>query len=70
MKELQPWADRVRSISEKRRESVYVVTNNHFEGKAAVNALQLAALLTDRPVDLPEQLLARYPQLRDIAETP
>lgn len=69
MKELEPWADRVRSISEKRRESVYVVTNNHFEGKAAVNALQFASLLTDRPVDLPEQLLARYPQLRDIAET-
>jgi uncharacterized protein YecE (DUF72 family) len=48
MKELEPWADRVRTISEKRRESVYVVTTNHFEGKAAVNALQLAALLTDR----------------------
>ena len=69
-RELEPWADRVRSISEKRRESVYVVTNNHFEGKAAVNALQLAALLTDRPVDLPEHLLARYPQLRDIAQSP
>ena len=66
MKELEPWADRVRTISEKRRESVYVVTNNHFEGKAAVNALQLAALLTDRPVNVPEQLLVRYPELREI----
>jgi uncharacterized protein YecE (DUF72 family) len=68
MKELEPWADRVKTISEKRRESVYVVTNNHFEGKAVVNALQLAALLTDRPVTLPEPLLARYPELRDISE--
>jgi uncharacterized protein YecE (DUF72 family) len=68
MKELEPWADRVRIISEKRRESVYVVTNNHFEGKAVVNALQLAALLTDKPVNPPEQLLRRYPELREISE--
>jgi uncharacterized protein YecE (DUF72 family) len=68
LKELEPWADRVRTISEKRRESVFVVTNNHFEGKAVVNALQLAALLTDRPVNPPAQLLARYPELRDFSE--
>ena len=64
LKELEPWADRVGSVSEKRRESVYVVTNNHFEGKAAVNALQLAALLTDRPINVPEQLVVKYPELR------
>ncbi|HYZ84271.1 MAG TPA: DUF72 domain-containing protein [Bryobacteraceae bacterium] len=69
MNELEPWADRVRSISEKRRESVFVVTNNHFEGKAAVNALQLAALLKDEPVKAPEQLVMRYPELRSIVET-
>jgi hypothetical protein len=33
-----------------------------------VNALQLAALLTDRPITVPEQLLVKYPELRDIAE--
>jgi uncharacterized protein YecE (DUF72 family) len=68
LKELEPWADRVRTVSEKRRESVYVVTNNHFEGKAAVNALQLAALLMEKPVNIPRQLLARYPDLREISE--
>jgi uncharacterized protein YecE (DUF72 family) len=68
LQELEPWADRVRTISEKRRESVFVVTNNHFEGKAVVNALQLAALLTDRPVSPPAQLLARYPELREFSE--
>jgi uncharacterized protein YecE (DUF72 family) len=67
-RELEPWADRVRTISEKRRESVFVVTNNHFQGKAVVNALQLTALLMDRPVNPPEQLLMRYPELRDISE--
>ena len=45
-----------------------VVTNNHFEGTAVVNALQLTALLMDRPVNPLEQLLMRYPELRDISE--
>ena len=68
MKELEPWADRVKTISEKRRESVYVVTNNHFEGKAIVNALQLQALMSDKPVNAPQQLVVRYPELQDILE--
>jgi uncharacterized protein YecE (DUF72 family) len=67
MKELEPWADRVRMISEKRRESVFVVSNNHYEGKAVVNAFQLTALLTDRPVRPPENLLRRYPELAEIS---
>ena len=50
-----------------RRESVFVVTNNHFEGKAVANAFQLAALLSDRPVQPPEQLMLRYPELRKIS---
>jgi hypothetical protein len=45
-----------------------VVTNNHFEGKAIVNALQLAALMSDKPVNAPEQLVVRYPELKDILE--
>jgi uncharacterized protein YecE (DUF72 family) len=64
-KELEPWADRARSISERTR-STYVVTNNHFEGKAVVNALQLAALLRDEPVRIPDQLALRYPELREL----
>jgi uncharacterized protein YecE (DUF72 family) len=62
-KELEPWAGRVRAISERTR-STYVVTNNHFEGKAVVNALQLAALLNDNPVKIPEPLMAWYPELK------
>jgi uncharacterized protein YecE (DUF72 family) len=65
LKELAPWADRASSISERTR-STYVVTNNHFEGKAVVNALQLAALLTGKPVQIPEQLALRYPEFREL----
>jgi uncharacterized protein YecE (DUF72 family) len=68
MKDLERWAEHVRTISEKRRESVFVVTNNHFEGKAVANAFQPAALLTDRPVRPPEQLILRYPELRKISD--
>jgi hypothetical protein len=46
---------------------VFVVTNNHFEGKAVANAFQLTALLSDRPVQPPEQLMLRYPELRNIS---
>jgi uncharacterized protein YecE (DUF72 family) len=67
LNELEPWVDRVRMISEKRRESVFVVSNNHYEGKAVVNAFQLTALLLDRPVKPPEHLIARYPELRQIS---
>jgi uncharacterized protein YecE (DUF72 family) len=62
--ELEPWADRVRSVNERTR-STYVVTNNHFEGKAVVNAIQLAALL-GKPIDPPSQLLTHYPELRKL----
>jgi uncharacterized protein YecE (DUF72 family) len=67
MNELEPWADRVKTISETRREkSVFVVTNNHYEGKAVANALQLTGLLTDRLLHPPEQLVLRYPELRQL----
>jgi uncharacterized protein YecE (DUF72 family) len=68
MEQLEPWADRVRTISERTR-STYVVTNNHFEGKAVVNAFQLTALLTDKPLQPPEQLLMKYPQLRELTDS-
>jgi uncharacterized protein YecE (DUF72 family) len=65
IEQLEPWADRVRTISERTR-STYVVTNNHFEGKAVVNAFELTALLRDKPLQASEQLLMNYPQLRDL----
>jgi uncharacterized protein YecE (DUF72 family) len=59
--ELAPWAVRTRSISELPRvEDVYVVTNNHFEGKAVANAAMLQAMLGGRRVEAPPDLVARY----------
>ena len=67
--ELQPWADRIHRIQE-RTKSTFVVTNNHYQGKAIVNALQLIHLLTKSKVKVPEPLRAHYPQLNAIASEP
>ncbi len=65
--ELAGWKDRVEEIAQKAKVT-YVVTNNHFEAKAGVNALQLKHMLTGRRVLAPEPLLTKYPELRSIAD--
>lgn len=67
--ELEPWAARIAHVSEK-SEFTYVVTNNHFEGKGIVNALQLIHLLNHAKVKVPEPLRQRYPELDRIATEP
>jgi uncharacterized protein YecE (DUF72 family) len=67
MEELEPWAQRIRNIAA-RTDVTYVITNNHFQGKAIANALQLVNLLSHQPVHLPETLLARFPELEKIIE--
>jgi uncharacterized protein YecE (DUF72 family) len=64
--ELQAWKKRVDVISGKAQKT-FVVTNNHFEGKAAVNALQLKSMLTGGPVRVPPTLRNRYWELDEIA---
>jgi uncharacterized protein YecE (DUF72 family) len=67
--ELAPWVTRVRKITEHAR-NTFVVTNNHFQGKAVVNALQLVSILKGTKVKVPEALRQHYPQLEAIADTP
>ncbi len=67
--ELAPWVTRVRKVSERARQT-FVVTNNHFQGKSVVNALQLINILKGSKVKVPEPLRRQYPQLEAIADTP
>jgi len=61
--ELRPWAARVAEMAAApEAPDVYVVTNNHFRGQAPANALMLEALVEGRPVEVPPELLARYPE--------
>ena len=50
--------------------STYVVANNHYLGKAAVNALELISILKNSKVEVPEPLRKHYPQLEAIANRP
>jgi uncharacterized protein YecE (DUF72 family) len=67
--ELDPWAARIRRVAGG-SDSTFVITNNHFEGKAVVNALQLIRLLGGAKVKVPESLRQHYPQLDRIASEP
>ena len=64
--QLEPWVDRIKTVAGD-TEDTYVVTNNHNLGKAVVNAFELEAFLSGRPVDPPEQLVQRYPVLKQFA---
>ena len=67
--ELEPWIARVRKVSE-HTQRAFVITNNHFQGKAVVNALQLISILKRQKVKVPEPLRQHYPELNEIADQP
>jgi len=67
--ELAPWAKRVQKVAERTRE-VFVITNNHYQGKGVVNALQLISILKGSKVKVPEPLRQQFPELEAIADTP
>jgi uncharacterized protein YecE (DUF72 family) len=64
--ELDPWVARIRSVQQQSR-NTFVVTNNHYQGKAVVNALQLLSILKGRKLKVPDDLRRHYPQLEQIA---
>lgn len=49
-------------------DETFVVTNNHFVGKAVANALEILAGLGETPF-APSELVAAYPHLRDLVRT-
>jgi uncharacterized protein YecE (DUF72 family) len=65
--ELQEWRDRVISVARK-AQTTYVITNNHFESKAGVNALELKSMVTSKRVAAPPTLIQKYPELRKFAD--
>ena len=44
-------------------DQTFVITNNHFEGKAVANALEILADLRGSLVDGPAELVRAYPRL-------
>jgi uncharacterized protein YecE (DUF72 family) len=66
-RELEDWKERIKNVAEK-AQTTYVITNNHFESKAGVNALELKAMVTGRRVAAPPTLIQTYPELRKFAD--
>jgi uncharacterized protein YecE (DUF72 family) len=69
LNELEPWADRAKQIASETTDT-YVVGNNHNFGKAAVNALELRALIFGEPVEAPPSLIEAYPELQRYSASP
>jgi uncharacterized protein YecE (DUF72 family) len=65
--ELEGWKERIEKVAEK-AQTTYVITNNHFESKAGVNALELKAMIGGRRVAAPPTLIRKYPELRRFAD--
>jgi uncharacterized protein YecE (DUF72 family) len=66
-RELGGWKERIASVAE-RAQTTYVITNNHFESKAGVNALELKAMVSGKRVLAPPTLIQKYPELRRFAD--
>ena len=60
LEELKPWIEAIAEMGE--ADSLFVITNNHFQGKAVANAIQLARAL-GKEVEVPPALRSAYPHL-------
>jgi uncharacterized protein YecE (DUF72 family) len=65
--ELDPWIERVREVAQKANQT-YVITNNHARGQSLVNAFELMAVLEEKRVPGPAQLVTSYPRLVESIE--
>lgn len=66
LEELRPLIELARGVA-RRADHVFVVQNNHFRGKALVNALQWKYLLEQERPAAPATLVSAYPALEDVA---
>jgi uncharacterized protein YecE (DUF72 family) len=65
--ELEEWKDRIERVNG-RTKKTFVIANNHPDGKAAVNILELKHLLSGKKVKGPETLVAAYPRSIEFIE--
>jgi len=65
--QLEPWKRKIVRLGAK-AEKTFAITNNHYKGKAAVNALELKGMLKGNKVKAPGTLVEHYPELKAFAE--
>ena len=59
--------ERIRKLASGETGATFVVANNHFRGKAVKLGLELRAAVREERVEVPDPMLAAYPDLRAIA---
>jgi uncharacterized protein YecE (DUF72 family) len=62
--ELDPWVERAKDVAASVLET-FIITNNHFQGQAIVNAVMLQAMIVGEPVAAPPAVVAAYPRQLD-----
>ncbi len=68
-KELEGWKEKITHIGEQ-TDKTYVIANNHYNGQAPVNALELKNMLSGKKVKAPKPLVDHYPeQLQNITDS-
>ena len=67
-KQLEPWKEKIERLGQK-AEKTFAITNNHYKGQAAVNALELKQMLRGKRVKAPETLVDHYPELKNFVES-
>src|SRR5947207_3011131 len=65
--EVGEWKEKVERIAQQ-SEKTFVVTNNHFQARAGVNAIEMKSLLSGKKVPAPSSLIEHYPALKKYAE--
>jgi uncharacterized protein YecE (DUF72 family) len=59
--QLEPWVERAREVAaDPATREVYVVTNNHYKGKAVANALMMKSMMVGETVTAPPGVYDAY----------
>lgn len=66
--ELDEWVKKSRLLGKKAKK-LFISANNHFRAQAAANALQLAAALKNMKLEMPVELVEKYPDLKRISQS-
>jgi uncharacterized protein YecE (DUF72 family) len=65
---LEGWKEKIIHIG-RHSEKTFAITNNHYQGQAAVNALELKSMLSGKKVRAPQTLVEHYPkELEEVSE--
>lgn len=66
--ELQPWAEAIERLAPQ-LSRVFIIFNNHYQGQAPANALEMMARLSGAGVEIPSPLLNAFPRLAEVSKT-